>query len=78
LCGYANPGSIGAQIGTLSAMAPDRQSDFAKVAFRAFIAGSMANFMNACVAGWLFHFRIIVHHSPHSLSQSNFWTPQVL
>ncbi|XP_046462699.1 uncharacterized transporter YutK-like isoform X2 [Daphnia pulex] len=53
LCGYANPGSIGAQIGTLSAMAPDRQSDFAKVAFRAFIAGSMANFMNACVAGTL-------------------------
>jgi nucleoside permease NupC len=51
LCGYANPGSIGAQIGTLSAMAPDRKSDFAKVAFRAFIAGSMANFMNACVAG---------------------------
>ena len=51
LCGYANPGSIGAQIGTLSAMAPDRQSDLAKVAFRAFIAGSMANFMNACVAG---------------------------
>ncbi|KZS13466.1 Solute carrier family 28 member 3 [Daphnia magna] len=53
LCGYANPGSIGAQIGTLSAMAPGRQSDFAKVAFRAFVAGSMANFMNACVAGAL-------------------------
>ncbi|KAI9560233.1 hypothetical protein GHT06_014247 [Daphnia sinensis] len=53
LCGYANPGSIGAQIGTLSAMAPGRQSDFAQVAFRAFVAGSMANFMNACVAGAL-------------------------
>lgn len=35
-------------------MAPDRQSDLAQVAFRAFIAGSTASFMNACVAGQLF------------------------
>jgi pyrimidine nucleoside transport protein len=51
LCGFANPGSIGTQIAALATMAPDRQSDLAQVAFRAFIAGSTASFMNACVAG---------------------------
>jgi hypothetical protein len=35
----------------LATVAPDRQSDLAQVAFRAFIAGSTASFMNACVAG---------------------------
>lgn len=35
-------------------MAPDRQSDLAQVAFRAFIAGSTASFINACVAGQSF------------------------
>ncbi|KZS13467.1 Solute carrier family 28 member 3 [Daphnia magna] len=53
LCGFANPGSIGTQIAALATMAPDRQSDLAQVAFRAFIAGSTASFMNACVAGTL-------------------------
>ena len=32
-------------------MAPDRQSDLAQVAFRAFVAGSAACFMTACIAG---------------------------
>ncbi|KAI9560238.1 hypothetical protein GHT06_014252 [Daphnia sinensis] len=53
LCGFSNPGSIGIQIATLGSMAPSRQTDLAQVAFRAFISGSIACFMTACVAGAL-------------------------
>ncbi|KAK4029482.1 hypothetical protein OUZ56_022468 [Daphnia magna] len=51
LCGFSNPGSIGIQIAALGSMAPSRQTDLAQVAFRAFISGSIACFMTACVAG---------------------------
>jgi len=54
LCGFANPGSIGVQLATLSSMAPDRKSDFAAVVFRAFISGSVACFLTACIAGTLY------------------------
>ena len=54
LCGFANPGSIGVQLATLSSMAPGRKSDFADVAFRAFVSGSMACFLTACIAGALY------------------------
>jgi len=54
LCGFANPGSIGVQLATLSSMAPQRKSDFAAVAFRAFISGTMACFLTACIAGALY------------------------
>ena len=35
-------------------MAPDRKSDFAGVVFRAFISGSVACFLTACIAGTLY------------------------
>ena len=54
LCGFANPGSIGVQLATLSSMAPSRKADFAGVAFRAFVSGSMACFLTACIAGALY------------------------
>ncbi|XP_046655316.1 solute carrier family 28 member 3-like [Daphnia pulicaria] len=53
LCGFSNPGSIGIQIAALGSMAPSRQTDLAQVAFRAFVSGSIACFMTACVAGTL-------------------------
>ena len=53
LCGFSNPASIGIQIAGLGTMAPNRRGDLAKVAFRAFCAGSMACFLTACVAGAL-------------------------
>ncbi|XP_023211784.1 solute carrier family 28 member 3-like [Centruroides sculpturatus] len=53
LCGFSNIGSIGIQLGGLSALAPDRKSDIASVAVRAMIAGSAACFMTACIAGAL-------------------------
>ena len=54
LCGFANPGSIGVQLATLSSLAPQRKSDFSKVVFRAFISGTAACFLTACIAGTLF------------------------
>jgi len=53
LCGFANFGSIGIQIGGIGALAPERRNDLARLGFRALIAGTFANFMTACIAGAL-------------------------
>ncbi|MGH9662604.1 MAG: NupC/NupG family nucleoside CNT transporter [Bryobacteraceae bacterium] len=53
LCGFANFSSIAIQIGGIGALAPDRKSDLARLGLRAVAAGSMANFMSACIAGML-------------------------
>lgn len=53
LCGFSNIGSIAIQIGGISSMAPERQADVARLGIRAMIAGSIACFMTACVAGML-------------------------
>jgi CNT family concentrative nucleoside transporter len=53
LCGFANFSSIGIQIGGLSALAPNRRADLARLGFKAMIAGTMANLMSACIVGVL-------------------------
>jgi CNT family concentrative nucleoside transporter len=53
LCGFANLSSIAIQIGGIGALAPARKSDLARLGLRAVAAGSMANFMSACIAGML-------------------------
>lgn len=53
LCGFANLSSIGIQISGLSAMAPEKKADLARIAFSAMLAGNVASFLNACVAGFL-------------------------
>jgi CNT family concentrative nucleoside transporter len=53
LCGFANFGSIGIQIGGLSALAPNRRKDLASLGLKAMIAGTMANLMSACIVGIL-------------------------
>lgn len=53
LCGFSNFSSIGIQIGGLSALAPSRRADFAKIGLRAMIAGSLACFQTAAIAGIL-------------------------
>ncbi|MDJ0662676.1 MAG: NupC/NupG family nucleoside CNT transporter [Crocosphaera sp.] len=53
LCGFSNLGTIGIQIGGISAIAPNRQQDLAKLGLRTMIAGSLACFMTACIAGLL-------------------------
>ncbi len=53
LCGFANLSSIAIQIGGIGALAPSRKSDLARMGLRAVAAGTMANFMSACIAGIL-------------------------
>ena len=53
LCGFANFGSIGIQLGGIGGIAPSRKHDLAKIAFRAMIAGTIAAFMTATIAGVL-------------------------
>jgi CNT family concentrative nucleoside transporter len=53
LCGFANLSSIAIQIGGIGALAPSRKSDLARLGLKAVAAGTMANFMSACIAGML-------------------------
>lgn len=51
LCGFANFASIGIQIGGISALAPSRRADLARLALRAMLGGAFASWMTATVAG---------------------------
>jgi CNT family concentrative nucleoside transporter len=53
LCGFANLSSIGIQIGGISALAPERRNDLARLGFRAMLAGTMANLVSAAIVGLL-------------------------
>ncbi len=51
LCGFANLGSIGMQIGGIGALIPERRKELAELGFRAMLAGTMANLISAAIAG---------------------------
>jgi CNT family concentrative nucleoside transporter len=53
LCGFANISSVGIQIGGIGALVPERKHDLARLGFRAMIAGTLANFLSATLAGIL-------------------------
>jgi len=53
LCGFANVSSVGIQIGGIGALVPERKHDLARLGFRAMIAGTLANFLSATLAGTL-------------------------
>ncbi len=53
LCGFANISSVGIQIGGIGALAPERKHDLARLGFRAMLAGTLANFLSATLAGML-------------------------
>jgi CNT family concentrative nucleoside transporter len=53
LCGFANFGSIGIQIGGIGALAPNRKSDLARLGIRAMLAGTMANLLSAAIVGMM-------------------------
>jgi CNT family concentrative nucleoside transporter len=53
LCGFANPGSLGIMIGALAGIVPERRAEIAGLSLRAFVAGTLACFSTACVAGLL-------------------------
>jgi len=53
LAGFANISSVGIQIGGIGALVPERKADLARLGFRAMLAGTMANFISAAIAGIL-------------------------
>lgn len=53
LCGFANLGSIGINIGGLSQMAPERKGDIARMGLKALLAATLASWVTAAIAGLL-------------------------
>ena len=53
LCGFANFGSLAILLGGIGGMAPERRSEVSDLGLRSILAGSLATFMTACVAGIL-------------------------
>lgn len=51
LCGFANIGSLGTQIGVLSQLAPSRSGDVSRLAISALISGAISTLTSASVAG---------------------------
>jgi CNT family concentrative nucleoside transporter len=54
LCGFANLSSIAILLGGLGAVVPERRHDIARLGLRAVIGGTLANLMNASLAGLFF------------------------
>ena len=53
LCGFANFGSIGIQLGGIGSMAPKRKKDLSKLVFKAMIGGAIASWLTASIVGIL-------------------------
>jgi CNT family concentrative nucleoside transporter len=53
LCGFANIGSIGIQLGGIGALVPERRHELARLGVRALFAGTLANYLSAAIAGIL-------------------------
>ncbi len=51
LCGFANFGSIGIQLGGIGAMAPKRKKDLSKLVFKAMLGGAIASWLTASIVG---------------------------
>lgn len=51
LCGFANLGSVGIQLGGIGALAPGQRKVLASLGFRALLGGTVATLLTAAVAG---------------------------
>ena len=51
LCGFANFGSIGIQLGGIGSMAPKRKKDLSKLVFKAMLGGAIASWLTASIVG---------------------------
>ena len=51
LCGFANFGSLAILLGGIGGLAPARRPEVARLGLLSILAGSLASFMTACVAG---------------------------
>ncbi|MBP7949598.1 MAG: hypothetical protein KA004_08070 [Verrucomicrobiales bacterium] len=54
LCGFANIGSIGIQIGGISTIAPSQRETLARFGVRALLGGTLATLLSAAMAGMFF------------------------
>ncbi|CAG0891493.1 unnamed protein product [Darwinula stevensoni] len=59
LCGFSNLASLGMMVAMLAALMPHRRHVTSKLAFRSFVAGSMACFLTASVAGGSALFKVL-------------------
>ena len=53
LCGFANFGSIGIQLGGIGSMAPKRKKALSKLVFKAMLGGAIASWLTASIVGIL-------------------------
>jgi len=53
LCGFANLGAIGIQVGGIGGLVPERRHEIAELGMRAMLGGTISCLMTACVAGLL-------------------------
>ena len=53
LCGFANPGSVGIMIASISAMVPERREEIVSLVVRALLSGTMASAMTGAMIGLL-------------------------
>lgn len=51
LCGFANLGSVAILIGGIGTLAPERKSDLARLGLKTMLAGALASFLTATIAG---------------------------
>jgi len=53
LCGFANFGSIGIQIGGIGSLAPNKRSQLSKFGIRALLGGTLASLFSATIVGMI-------------------------
>jgi CNT family concentrative nucleoside transporter len=53
LCGFANFGSIGIQIGGIGSLAPDKRTLLSRFGFRALLGGTLASLFSATIVGMI-------------------------
>jgi len=53
MCGFANFGSVGIMIASVSGMAPERRQDIVPLALRALVSGTLASSMTGAIIGLL-------------------------
>ncbi len=67
LCGFTNFSSIGIQIAGIGGLAPIRRSDMARLGMAALLAGSLACFQTAAIAGVLVGEGEVVYNKPAAI-----------
>lgn len=53
LCGFANFGSIGIQLGGIGALAPEKRTVLSRLGFRALLGGALASVLSATIVGMI-------------------------